>query len=154
MKRRDSPEKSRSDGGFTLIELMVVVVILGLLYMVVQQTFFGETDRARLRSIQVELKNIQSACERYAVNNNGRWPRDMEELIQVEEGGDRYLDTDEVPTDPWNNPYRIDRNQDGRFVVICDGPDGSAGTDDDIDTINVKKVTIEEFRQWQKDARR
>jgi general secretion pathway protein G len=105
----------RNSAGFTLIELMVVIIILGLLAAIVMPRVVGETDRARYEQAKVQMRILEDALKRYKLDN-GLYPstdQGLDSLVRKPssgviprswpEGG--YLDKVEVPTDPWGNPY-------------------------------------------------
>lgn len=105
----------RRQAGFTLIELMVVIIILGLLAAIVTPRLFGQTDQARYTAAQVQMRIIEDALKRYKLEN-GVFPstdQGLEALVRKPssgvlprnwpEGG--YLDKTEVPKDPWGNTY-------------------------------------------------
>ena len=148
ISRTGDNRRRHGQEGFTLIEIMVVVVILGLLATIVAQNVFGETDRARLTRVKADLTTIKDACGRYRIHHQGRYPEDLTELVQVEDGSERYLEMDEVPKDPWGTEYRMER-QGGRVVIISDGPDGQPDSEDDITTENMRSMTVEKLRQLQ-----
>jgi general secretion pathway protein G len=105
----------RNNAGFTLIELMVVIIILGLLAAIVMPRVVGETDRARYEQARVQMRILEDALKRYKLDN-GIYPsteQGLDALVRKPssgvlprnwpEGG--YLDKVDVPTDPWGNPY-------------------------------------------------
>ena len=105
----------RNNAGFTLIELMVVIIILGLLAAIVMPRVVGETDRARYEQAKVQMRILEDALKRYKLDN-GVYPsteQGLESLVRKPstgiiprnwpEGG--YLDKTEIPIDPWGNPY-------------------------------------------------
>jgi general secretion pathway protein G len=105
----------RNNAGFTLIELMVVIIILGLLAAIVMPRVVGETDRARYEQAKVQMRILEDALKRYKLDS-GVYPsteQGLESLVRKPstgiiprnwpEGG--YLDKTEIPIDPWGNPY-------------------------------------------------
>jgi general secretion pathway protein G len=105
----------QNNAGFTLIELMVVIIILGLLAAIVMPRVVGETDRARYEQAKVQMRILEDALKRYKLDN-GVYPsteQGLESLVRKPasgiiprswpEGG--YLDKTEIPIDPWGNPY-------------------------------------------------
>ena len=123
--------------GFTLIEIMVVVVILGLLVGIVgpnvmKQLFKAEEDTAR-----AQIRQIDGAIKLYYMNEH-KIPT-MEELTEKDDSGMAELQ-DFSNMDPWGNPYEIrEGDTSTEWVVVCYGKDGSEGTDDDIRSDDVKK---------------
>ena len=105
----------RNEAGFTLIELMVVIIILGLLAAIVMPRIVGETDKARYGAAQAQMRILEDALKRYKLDN-GLFPsteQGLESLVRRPtsgvlprgwpEGG--YLDKQEIPRDPWGNVY-------------------------------------------------
>lgn len=105
----------RSRAGFTLIELMVVIIILGLLAAIVMPRIVGETDKARYGAALAQMRILEDALKRYKLDN-GVFPsteQGLESLVRKPssglvprnwpEGG--YLDKQEIPRDPWGNAY-------------------------------------------------
>ena len=123
--------------GFTLIEIMVVVFILGLLVTLVAPKVIGKTDKARQVAAKAEIKAIEEALHLFKLDN-GFYPQALDGLISpppgarnFEPGG--YLP--KVPEDPWGNMYVY--QTDGRNIYIksmgADGVDGGEGYNSDID---------------------
>jgi general secretion pathway protein G len=105
----------RNKAGFTLIELMVVIIILGLLAAIVMPRVVGETDRARYEQAKVQMRILEDALKRYKLDS-GLFPsteQGLEALVRKPssgtlprywpEGG--YLDKGDIPIDPWGNHY-------------------------------------------------
>jgi general secretion pathway protein G len=113
--------------GFTLIEIMVVVVILGLLATLVVPNLFEAGEEAKKQKAQTDVKTIYGQAQLFKLRNN-RTPT-MEDLTTEDDKGKTYID--EVD-DPWGNPYQIRDLDRGKFEVISWGPDGSEQTEDDI----------------------
>ena len=125
--------------GFTLIELMVVVVILGILATFLIPKIMSRPDEARVIKAKNDIKAIESALKLYKLDN-GVYPsteQGLQALITKPDtdpvpsnwrkGG--YLDTDKVPVDPWGHPY-IYRSpgENGRdYEIISYGADGKEG---------------------------
>jgi general secretion pathway protein G len=132
--------RCRDSAGFTLIEIMVVVFILGLLVTLVAPKIIGRTDEARRTKAAVDIKGIEEALNLFKLDN-GFYPNTSEGLQSlVQRPGnaknwnpDGYLD--HVPVDPWGNDYVY--LSDGTNVVIksygADGQDGGEGKNADID---------------------
>ena len=135
----------RCSAGFTLIEVMVVIIILGLLAAIVMPRLVGQTDKARYEQAKIQMRILEDALKRYKLEN-GHFPttsQGLQALVQKPssppvprdwpEGG--YLDKPEVPADPWGNEYALVvpgvRNRYG-VDIVSPGPDGLVGTDDDV----------------------
>ena len=116
--------------GFTLVEIMVVIVILGLLATLVVPNIMGASDEAKETKAKTDCAMIAGSVRSYYVKNS-RLPETLEELATKDDRGRSVLE--ELPVDPWNTPYELipgDTRRD--FEVISCGPDLSQGTEDDI----------------------
>lgn len=94
----------RKEKGFTLIELMVVIVIIAILAAVALPNFMGATERARESAVRSAMKTIQTALEMYATENSGTYTADLSGVLQHLPGG-------KLPNSPaTNSPYVIGTN--------------------------------------------
>jgi len=94
----------RNRRGFTLIELMVVVVIIGILAAIAVPQITGQSDRAREKRAKSDLMTIGTAIEMYYTENNGTKPSSLDELVGV----NGYLRS--YPKDPWGGGYGYNPN--------------------------------------------
>ncbi len=81
----------RSSRGFTLIEILIVVVILGILAAIVIPQFTNASQEAAESSVKSQLQTVRSQIELYRVRNNGNLPALMDDLVQPPNGEDPYL---------------------------------------------------------------
>jgi len=137
MKRKT--RKTRK--GFTMVELMAVLIILGLLATVLVRNFMGQTDRARVITTKANLKILHSAINQFKMET-GRLPTEDEGLLALieqpsdveiwESGG--YLESTEIPKDGWGHDfiYELYPESGKQFVIRSCGPDGEQGTEDDL----------------------
>lgn len=149
-----SERKERNDqGGFTLIELMIVVAILGLLAYVLVPRIMERPEEARRIRAQVDIKTIESALKLYKVDN-GTYPTTEQGLAALigkpdqdpipknwREGG--YLEGSAIK-DPWDNPFEYSSpGSDGKDYEIMsygyDGKPGGTGRDADISSSEAAK---------------
>ena len=135
MERRISYR--RKVRGFTLIEIMVVVVIIGLLAAIVAPNFMGQIDTAQINAVSSDIRGIETALNLYRLDNF-RYPTTAEGLeALVTNPGGAVADTwkqylQRVPTDPWNEPYQYrspGQRSGGEFDVFTLGRDGQEGGD-------------------------
>src|SRR5262249_37908116 len=126
-----SMQRLRDRAGFTLIEIMVVVFILGLLVTLVAPKIIGRTDEARRTKALADIKGIEEALHLLKLDN-GYYPttgEGLQALVQKPANArnfnpDGYLD--KVPYDPWGNPYAY--FSDGQeFIIKSYGADGQEG---------------------------
>jgi len=117
--------------GFTLIEIMVVVVIIGLLAAFVGPEIWQMFARGQEDIAATKCQEIHGKVKYWMTISKKGVPSDLRELeapISKGEEGPFY----EIQDDPWGNPYRIEPSGRRSFRIVCDGPDGEPGTDDDI----------------------
>lgn len=134
--------------GFTLIEIMAVVLIMGFLAGIVGVAVFGQIDKARVTTAETQIKQLESALAFYQMDN-GRFPntdQGLDSLVRqpttapeprnYRPGG--YLQGGQVPVDPWGNPFQYESpgqlNQTGfdLWSLGADGAQGGSGVDADI----------------------
>ena len=137
----------RNNKGFTLLELMIVVVILGLLATLIVPKVVSYPDKVKKQKAAIEIRNILNALDMFHTDT-GRYPSNVEGLaILVTNPGnienynpDGYI---EKTTDPWGNPYvYIYPGKNGKIDLESygkDGQDGGSGMDEDIESWNLKE---------------
>ncbi|WP_019627497.1 type II secretion system major pseudopilin GspG [Thioalkalivibrio sp. AKL10] len=126
----------RGARGFTLIEIMVVVVILGILAAIVVPRVMDRPDDARITKVKQDIRTLESALNLYRLDNfrypttdQGldalvERPRSGPEAPQYRQGG--YMDR--LPSDPWGNPYQyLNPGRHGDFDVFSYGANGRRG---------------------------
>lgn len=136
--------KRRTRSGFTMVELMAVLIILGLLFGVVVRNFVGHTDNAKKVTSKSSLRILHTAVNEFKMNT-GRFPTEDEGLRALVEqptdvqnwpaGG--YLDTTDIPKDGWGNDFIYELNPtNGKPFVVkslgADGQEGGEGNDADL----------------------
>ena len=118
--------RNRREGeeGFTLVELMVVIVIIGLLATVVVINVMPATDQAAVTKARADISTLEQGVEMYRLNKLSYPAGDAGLQAVVSEGYVKRL-----PNDPWGNPYVYRApGRDGRdFEIMSYGADGKAG---------------------------
>ena len=139
----------RRNAGFTLIEIMIVVMIVGLLMTTIATQLIGRAQRAQVDLARTRMLQVEQALELYRLDN-GRYPTTQQGLLALAEeptseplprryspGG--YTNRD-LLEDPWGAPYQYEYpgiNNGRGFDLHSYGPDGvQGGTDDDADIVN------------------
>jgi general secretion pathway protein G len=138
-QQRNRSGKWGSAGGFTLIEIMVVVVILSILAVIVVPKVMSRPDQARQAKVQQDLRVLEAALNLYKLDNFSyptteqglealtTKPADLPAGAKWKEGG--YIDR--LPKDPWGNFYRyLQPGTRGDFDLYSLGADGVAGGSD------------------------
>lgn len=130
--------------GFSLAELMVVIVIIGLLVGLVVPNLWRNFTQSQATIATAEISNIMSALQSYAMNNAGQYPDSLEPLVTPDEKGQSYLDGDGIPLDPWKNEYQYEPPGPGQpkplvYSMGKDGARGGEGEDGDITSADLKK---------------
>jgi general secretion pathway protein G len=145
-RERNGRSRVLSRGGFTLLEIMVVIVILGLLAALVVPKLIGRTEEAKQTQTRLQIKNIEQALQLFKLDN-GFYPgteQGIEALVRAPEIGrvpknyrkGGYLDR--VPKDPWGTEYvYVSPGTNGDYDITSYGADeapGGEGEDADINS--------------------
>ena len=124
--------------GFTLIELMVVIIILGVLAGMIIPRVMGRPDEARQAKAKIQMESFESALKLYKLDNGG-YPtteQGLKALVEAPTAGNLpknwrqggYLEKGKVPKDPWGNEFiYVSPGSHGDFDLSCLGKDGEAG---------------------------
>ena len=139
------PNRKRlGDSGFTLIELMVVIVILGILVGIVAPRIMDQPEEAKMVKARAQIEGFESALKMYKLDNGAYPTTDQGLLALVEQpsgakkwrkGG--YLEKGKIPKDPWGNDFiYLSPGTNGDFDIICYGADGVSGGENENRDIN------------------
>ncbi len=132
--------------GFSLMELMVVIVIIGLIGGIVVTNVMGNLDKANLQKSVQDINGLETSLSMYKMDNY-KYPsteQGLEALVEATDieplprrfpnGG--YIKR--LPNDPWGNEYQLlNPGDNGDIDIFSMGPDGESGTDDDIGNWNL-----------------
>ncbi len=142
MNTQHSRPRGRSTApraGFSLAELMVVVVILGLLATLVMPRVLRHLVDARRAKARSDITAMNQALKDYWINNS-HYPDSLQELVENDENGNRYLEQLSVPEDPWGFEYLYERPGPGEsdprvYTLGADNLPGGEGEDADISNL-------------------
>ena len=127
--------------GFTLVELLVVVAILGILGAVAVTNVTGHIESTRKTAAKTAVDNIKGAVTTWMLSKKkSAPPSDLKVLVEASGDEEPALDGGEgALVDPWDNDFKIEVKG-KKFVVISAGPDGDFGTEDDIRSDKIEKT--------------
>ena len=131
----------KKQSGFSLLEVMVVLVIIGMILSIVAPNIMGQQEEAALDKASLDIQQLEDAMNMYKLKNK-KYPtteQGLEALVtkttidpvprRFPEGG--FIS--KLPEDPWGNPYQlVSPGEMGKIDIFSMGPDGEVGTDDDI----------------------
>ena len=133
---RPLPGPRDDERGFTLVELMVVIVIIGLLATVVLVNVLPSQDRAMTTKARADIATLEQAMEMYRLDNF-TYPSDLNALVSPAPGADasRFRSggyVKRLPDDPWSRPYQLAvPGKAGPFDIYSLGSDGTPGGAED-----------------------
>lgn len=141
-----SKKVAHKQQGFSLLEVMIVLVIIGIIASMVVPNLMGSQDTAREQKAVIDIGSLESALAMYR-SQNYDYPtteQGLEALVEetdiepvprrFQQGG--YLKR--LPQDPWGNDYQLlNPGENGQMDIFSMGPDGEAGTEDDIGNWNL-----------------
>ena len=122
--------EKQARGGFTLVELLLVVTILGILATVVVVGLGGQSVRARVEATRASISAISTAVSTFDATKS-RLPESLDELT-VETGDTAALLNKSSLNDSWGNPFSYKKVSKFKYEIRSAGPDGQTGTEDDI----------------------
>jgi general secretion pathway protein G len=138
--------RHRVSDGFTLVEMLLVLVILAVLAAIVIPKFSGRSEQAKVTAAKSQISSIELALDAFEVDN-GFYPKGnagLTALIETPSGAQNwkgpYLKKG-IPLDPWGNAYvyTYPGRNNADYDLMSMGPDGRAGGDDDITNWDAKK---------------
>jgi general secretion pathway protein G len=131
--RRSGPCASSRDAGFTLLELLVVMVIIGLLAGYVGPKYFAQIGKSEVKATKAQIDALEKALDQYRLDT-GRYPSTEQGLTALftrpasePKWSGPYLKK-EVPLDPWSKPYQYKSpGEHGDYDLVSFGKDGQPG---------------------------
>ena len=114
--RRSTTNNRRRRGGFTLLEVLIVLAILGVIGAMVVPQLLGQQQAANEQATRISIEGIEGALELYAAAHQGRFPEGGQEQLEmltqpwtdVTTGRERAPFLDKVPLDAWNQPFQYE----------------------------------------------
>jgi general secretion pathway protein G len=124
-----------NNGGFTLIELILVTVIIGILAGMVVVNYGGYVSDSKIQAAKGDITMYGTAIDLYVISNNDIYPQTLANLMTPTRN---YVK--DIVNDPWGNPYNYvpaTSAKKGDYQVFSSGVDGEPGTDDDVTSSSV-----------------
>lgn len=128
---------NKAKQGFTLIEIMVVVGIIGLLMAVFIPNVTGRMEEARITAARALIDRVGNALVSYNMKHGGKYPDSLDVLTEETEDEDALLAGG--LEDPWGNTLQYEKRGKKRPKITSAGPDGEFGTEDDLTNLDSKK---------------
>lgn len=115
-----------NESGFTLMEILIVVAIIGLIASLIVPNIIGRYEKSKEEIAKAQLEMLSSAIEAFRLDM-GRYPNSLDELINGNDPNWRgpYLAKKQIPKDPWGKDYQYKYpGEHGRYDLYSLGPDG------------------------------
>ena len=131
--RQRNPRRRLS--AFTLVEMLLVLVILGILAAIVVPKFTGVSAKAQRKAAATQISTFATSLDMFEVDN-GKYPRSLNDLVvQPRDASNWHQYMESIPVDPWQHPYVYTfpgKHRTSSYDLMSMGPDGKVGGDDDV----------------------
>lgn len=129
----------KPNGGFTLIELILVTVIIAILASMVVVNFGGRVQETQIRAAKGDIANYSTAIDLFRLDNNDQLPKTLNEL---KDNPQKRVYVKQIQPDPWKNPYNY-KVTGTEYEIFSSGPDGTPNTEDDVTSTSDEKPAAE-----------
>jgi general secretion pathway protein G len=126
--------RTRTRAGFSLVELMVVIVILGILATIVTVRVMQHVAKARVEKARIQMSEIMKALDLHKLAEKA-YPDSLESLVEATEAHPEGL-LQVIPSDPWGNAYEYVNGTEHGYDLVCYGADGQEGGEGDDADLN------------------
>jgi len=130
-----------AEAGFTLIEIIIAIAIVGIMAAVAVPNINKNIKRARIRAAQQLIQTAAQATTTYSLDHSGKVPDSQEAWVEALTSGDdpEVEGGSDALNDPWGTPLQFEKvGKGGRFKITSAGPDGEFGTEDDLTNVAKK----------------
>lgn len=134
--------------GFSLMEVMVVILIIGIMTAIIAPNVIGQGEHAKKQKAAIDIQQIENALSMYKLQNNSfpTTEQGLEALVSaptIEPVPRNFPEAGfitRLPKDPWGTDYQLlNPGEMGNIDIFSNGPDGQPGTDDDIGNWNIEE---------------
>ena len=138
MRKEENAVVAAMRSGFTLIEILVAVAIIGIMGTVAVMSITANLEKAKATATREAVVNLKNAVMNYYMQTK-KYPSDLHALVVASGDDEPIIDGGEgALEDPWGTEYKYERSG-KKIVVISAGPDASFGTEDDIRSDKIAK---------------
>ena len=127
-------KENGNKAGFTLVEILLVIVIIGVLATIVVANFSGRQKEAMVSATRASISGICTGIDAFELDT-GRFPSSLESLLKSDGSPNwkgPYLRLQSVPADPWGTAFQFTAKDSKIYEVRSAGPDKQMGTEDDL----------------------
>ena len=126
MKNRKNQNHLSKKSGFTLIEIILVVVIIGILAGIAIPRMGGKTEKAKISQAKSNITSLSMAIQEFEMIN-GNYPSSLDQLLDESKGGP-FMEKKAIPKDPWDKPFTYTTpgsHNNHSFDISCTSPKGT-----------------------------
>ncbi len=140
---RAVPPPTRQPAGFTLIEIMVVVAIIGLLMTLIAPNVYNYLRKSQVVASKGKMQNLKMPIEEYR-RDNGKLPDSLDVLLEVSERNmnESYVESEDDLNDAWGNRMQYEKLSNQKYDLISLGADGVEGGEADDSDIHSSKTDM------------